>query len=187
MHLHQGGPVNLTVYLPDYLAQVVRDADLPISTICQRALREALHGTTDPLERIAADLARIREALGIEAAEQPAVRHDEVDVATAILLEAAARRETLKYREFSERLRNRGVTVHWRSPRMGELLDQVNQRRLARGYGLLSALVVGSANGLPGEGFFGLAERHGRVGDHRTLWQRERNRVFDEATAPPTQ
>jgi hypothetical protein len=154
-----------------------------------KPLRLPARGTArhDPLERIAADLAQIREALGIEAAEQPAVQHDEVDVATAILLEAAARREILKYREFGQRLRDRGVKVHWRSPRMGELLDQVNQRRLDRGYGLLSALVVGSANGLPGEGFFQLAARHGRVGDHRTLWQRERNRVFDEAKAPPTQ
>src|SRR6266540_2287399 len=89
----EGGLMNLTVYLPDDLAQEVRDADLPISTICQKALREALHGTTDPLERIAADLARIREALGIdEAGDQPPARQDEVDVATAILLEAAARR-----------------------------------------------------------------------------------------------
>jgi post-segregation antitoxin (ccd killing protein) len=179
--------LNLTVYLPDDLAQEVRDADLPVSTICQKALREALHGTTDPLERIATDLARIREALGIEAADPTAVEHDEVDVATSILLEAAARREILKYREFSERLRDRGVTVHWRSPRMGALLDQVNQRRLARGYGLLSALVVGSANGLPGEGFFVLAARHERVGDRRTLWRRELNRVFEEATTPPPQ
>lgn len=179
--------MNLTVYLPDELAQEVRDADLPVSTICQKALREALHGTTDPLERMAADLARIREALGIEAADQPLARDDEVDVATAILLEAAARREILKYREFSERLRDRGVEVHWRSPRMGELLDQVNERRLARGYGLLSALVVGSVNGLPGEGFFGLAARHGRVGDRRTYWKRELDRVFEEAKAPPAQ
>jgi post-segregation antitoxin (ccd killing protein) len=61
--------VNLTVHLPDNLAQEVRDADLPVSTICQKALREALHGATDPLERIAADQARIREALGIEVAD----------------------------------------------------------------------------------------------------------------------
>ncbi len=93
--------MNLTVYLPDDLAQEVRDADLPVSSICQAALRQALHGTTDPLERIAADLARIREALGIAAVDQPPARQDEVEVATAILLAAAARRECLIYREFS--------------------------------------------------------------------------------------
>ncbi len=174
--------MNLTVYLPDDLAQEVRDADLPISTICQKALREALHGTTDPLERIAADLARIREALGIdEAGDQPPARQDEVDVATAILLEAAARRTILKYRPSSERLRDRGIAVHWRSPRMGELLGQVSERRVANGYGMLSALVVASVNGLPGEGFFELAARLGRVGDRRTVWERERDRVFEEA------
>jgi post-segregation antitoxin (ccd killing protein) len=179
--------VNLTIYLPNHLAQEVRDADLPVSTICQKALREALHGTTDPLERMAADLARIREALGIEVADQAPARHDEVDVATALLLKAAARREILKYREFSERLRDRGVEVHWRSPRMGELLDQVNEHRVARGYGLLSALVDGSVNGLPSEGFFGLAAQHGRVGDRRNVWKRELDRVFEEVKAPPAQ
>src|SRR6266536_67437 len=162
--------MNLTVYLPDDLAQEVRDADLPVSSICQAALRQALHGTTDPLERIAADLARIREALGIAAVDQP-----------------PARRECLIYREFSERLRDHGVVVHWRSPRMAELLREISERRVAHGQGLLSALVVGSANGLPGEGFFDLAARHGRVGDRRTLWEHERDRLFEEGQASPTQ
>ena len=179
--------MNLTVYLPDDLAQEVRDADLPVSSICQAALRQELHGTTDPLERIAADLARIREALGIAAVDQPPARQDEVEVATAILLAAAARRECLIYREFSERLRDRGVVVHWRSPRMAELLREISERRVAHGQGLLSALVVGSANGLPGEGFFDLAARHGRVGDRRTLWEHERDRLFEEGQASPTQ
>jgi hypothetical protein len=142
---------------------------------------------TDPLERIAADLARIREALGIEVIDQPPARQDEVEVGTAILLAAAARRECLIYREFSERLRDRGVAVHWRSPRMAELLGEISERRLAHDQGMLSALVVGSANGLPGEGFFDLAARHGRVGDRRMLWEHERDRVFEEAQAPQAQ
>jgi hypothetical protein len=177
--------MNVTVYLPDDLAQEVRDADLPISNICQRALRQALHGTTDPLERIAAQLDRVCEVLGIEAVDQPAALPDEVEVGTAILLAAAGRREVLTYQQFSGRLRDRGVEVHHRSPRMVKLLLAISERRAARGHGLLSALVVTSASGLPGEGFFDLAARHGRRGDHRTVWEQERDRVFQEAEGSP--
>jgi hypothetical protein len=173
--------MNMTVYLPDDLAHEVRDADLPVSNICQAALRRELHGTGDPLERIAADLARICEALGIEAVDEPPVVQDEVEVGTEILQAVAARRQRMTYREFSERLRDRGILVHWRSPRMGRLLLEISERRVAHGHGLLSALVVGSASGLPGEGFFDLAVRHGRVGDHRTVWRHERDRLFAEA------
>jgi post-segregation antitoxin (ccd killing protein) len=174
--------MNITVYLPDELAQEVRDADLPISNICQAALRRELYGVADPLERIAADLAQIKEALGIEAVDQLPPHQDDVEVGTAILLAAAKRRECLTYREFSERLGDRGVAIHWRSPRMGRLLLAISERRVANGHGLLSALVIASANGLPGEGFFGLAAKHGRVGDsQRMIWERERDRVFQEA------
>jgi hypothetical protein len=60
-------------------------------------------------------------------------------------------------------------------------------RARARGYGLLGALVVGSINGLPREGFFELAARHGRVGDRRTLWKHELDPGVKEAKAPPTE
>jgi hypothetical protein len=51
---------------------------------------------------------------------------------------------------------------------------------VAHGQVLLSALVVGSASGLPGEGFFDLAVRHG-VWAIRTVWDDERDRLFAEA------
>jgi hypothetical protein len=68
---------------------------------------------------------------------------------------------------------------------MAQLLIEISERSVARGRGLLSALVVGSATGLPGEGFFDLAARHGRVGDHRTIWAHERDRLFEEARSNP--
>jgi hypothetical protein len=173
--------MNMTVYLPEDLAQEVRDADLPVSNICQLALRRELHGTGDPLERIAANVTRICEALGIQAIDEPATVQDEVEVGTNILEIVAARRQLLNYRQFSERLRDRGILIHWRSPRMGQLLLQISERSVAHGQGLLSALVVGRASGLPGKGFFDLAGRHGRGGDHRIVWERERDRLFAEA------
>jgi hypothetical protein len=173
--------MNMTVYLPDDLAGEVRDANHPVSNICQAALRRELHGTGDPLERIAANVTRICEALGIEAIDEPATVQDEVEVGTNILETVAARRQVLNYREFSERLRDRGILIHWRSPRMGQLLLQISERSVACGQGLLSALVVGRASGLPGKGFFDLAAQHGRVGEHRTVWERERDRLFAEA------
>ncbi len=96
-----------------------------ILSICQAALRQALHGTTGPVERIAAELTRIREALGIEPVDQPPARQDEVEVAAAILLVAAARRQCLGYQEVSQRLRDRSVAAHWQSPRMAEVLREI--------------------------------------------------------------
>jgi hypothetical protein len=177
--------MNMTVYLPDDLAQEVRDANLPVSNICQMALRRELHGAGDPLERIAANVTRICEALGIEVVDEPSTTQDEVEVGTEVLNGVAGRRQLLTYREFSDRLRDRGILLHWRSPRMAQLLIEISERSVARGRGLLSALVVGSATGLPGEGFFALAARQGRVGDHRTIWAHERDRLFEEARSNP--
>lgn len=177
--------MNMTVYLPDDLAQEVRDANLPVSNICQTALRRELHGTGNPLERIAVNVTRICEALGIEAVDEPSTTQDEVEVGTEVLNGVAGRRQLLTYREFSDRLRDRGILLHWRSPRMAQVLLEISERSVARGRGLLSALVVGSAAGLPGEGFFDLAARHGRVGDRRAIWERERDRLFAEAQSNP--
>jgi tetratricopeptide (TPR) repeat protein len=153
-----------------------------------RDLDQALE--LDPGNNLAMQARRSLRGDGPDVAEtidHPAVLPDEVEVGTAILLAAAARRECLNYRQFSERLRDRRVAVHWRSPRMAKLLLAISERRAARGQGLLSALVVGSASGLPGEGFFDLAARHGRRGDHRMIWEQERDRVFQEAQESPTQ
>jgi tetratricopeptide (TPR) repeat protein len=153
-----------------------------------RDLDQALE--LDPGNNLAMQARRSLRGDGPDVAEtidHPAVLPDEVEVGTAILLAAAVRRECLNYRQFSERLRDRRVAVHWRSPRMAKLLLAISERRAARGQGLLSALVVGSASGLPGEGFFDLAARHGRRGDHRMIWEQERDRVFQEAQESPTQ
>ncbi len=149
---------------------------------------EAVCAQQEQLARLLRQLSRrAQDSLhSIETVDQLAVLPDEVEVGTAILLAAAARRELLSYRQFSEGLRDRGVAIHWRSPRMAKLLLAISEGRAARGHGLLSALVVGSASGLPGEGFFDLAARHGRRSDRRTVWENERDRVFQEAQESPT-
>ena len=159
--------------LPDDLASLARRNGLILR-------HESFRSDADRLIRA------IEPILRIGGVDQPPVLPDEVEVGTAILLAAAARRECLSYREFSEQLRGRGVSVHWRSPRMAKLLLAISEHRAARGQGLLSALVIGRTNGLPGEGFFDLAARHGRRGDHRTLWEHERDRVFQDAQGSPT-
>jgi hypothetical protein len=153
--------------LPENLASLARRNALSLRHESFRSDADRLIGAIEPILRIKVD--------------HPPVPPDEVEVGTAILLAAAARRECLSYRQFSEQLRGRGVSVHWRSPRMAKLLLAISEHRAASGQGLLSALVVGRVSGLPGEGFFELAARHGRRGDHRTVWEHERDRVFQEA------
>jgi ATP-dependent Clp protease ATP-binding subunit ClpA len=46
----------INVYLPDELAEAVRDADLPVSTICQRALEYAVRRVTAIRETVLGEL-----------------------------------------------------------------------------------------------------------------------------------
>ena len=76
----------VNVYLPDKLAEAVRAADVPLSAVCQRALRDALKGIPDsgdrnnPLLGIYGRLyrrARVSVELAIEEAER--LREPQVD------------------------------------------------------------------------------------------------------------
>jgi ATP-dependent Clp protease ATP-binding subunit ClpA len=48
----------INVYLPDDLADAVRDSGLPVSTICQRALEQAMRRMTSIREAVLSDLDR---------------------------------------------------------------------------------------------------------------------------------
>nr|WP_296072883.1 Clp protease N-terminal domain-containing protein [uncultured Actinoplanes sp.] len=52
----------VNVYLPDDLADAVRDSGLPVSTICQRALEQAVRRMTTIREAVLSDLDRDRLA-----------------------------------------------------------------------------------------------------------------------------
>ena len=64
---------------------------------------------------------------------------------------------------------------------LSEFLDAINRSEHRAGRGLLSTLVVNKETGIPGDGFFGLAEELGRdITDRRHCWENELRRVYTE-------
>ena len=89
----------VNVYLPDKLAESVRAADVPLSAVCQRALREALQGMPDasdqknPLLGIYGRLFR-RARVAVELSIDEAERLRQPQVASAHLLVGILRQRT---------------------------------------------------------------------------------------------
>jgi hypothetical protein len=74
--------------------------------------------------------------------------------------------DTIKYEPFSQDL--------------DEQLDDISRREDKAGRGMLSAVVVNKKTGMPGDGFFALAEELGREFDNReAFFEQECDRVFD--------
>jgi len=64
---------------------------------------------------------------------------------------------------------------------LARLLREISLEEDAAGRGLLTAVVVRSASGLPGNGFFQLAVQQGRdIADRESCWRAEHERLQHE-------
>jgi hypothetical protein len=82
------------------------------------------------------------------------------------------RASTLSYSDLATRIRSITFDPHDRS--FHHLLGQISVEEDAAGRGMLSALVVHKDDGMPGEGFFDLAQTLGRdVSDKIRCWSQE--------------
>lgn len=93
------------------------------------------------------------------------------------LIELAKQRRTITYGELALLL---PVYVHPGSYAFSRLLGQVCAEAEAAGEGLLCALVVSKATGMPGAGYFrGIAERGCTADDVTDCWRDDLERVFE--------
>ena len=95
-----------------------------------------------------------------------------------LLIQCAKDDRTTTYSELVCEIHTIALTP--RSRKLAELLNQVASAEHAAGRGILSAVVVSKSRGIPGSGFFKLAEELGeQFSDKREFWNKERNRVVD--------
>ena len=86
------------------------------------------------------------------------------------------REKTITYKDLCAAIRTQ--SFHPRDPELHDLLSVISTREDEAGRGLLSAVVVRSKGGLPGDGYFILAELRGRdVSDRRSQHEAELERV----------
>jgi hypothetical protein len=94
----------------------------------------------------------------------------------SVLVEVARRRATVTYEELLGRLAPSERAVF--ESDLAAVLRSISTEEERAGRGLLTAVVV-RAGGLPGGGFFRLAEECGReVSDRRSAWEAEVERVY---------
>ena len=92
------------------------------------------------------------------------------------LIELAKQKRIVTYSELALML---PVYIHPGSYNFTRLLSQVCASEEAAGHGLLCALVVSKATGIPGAGFFrGAAERGYDASSPEEYWQSQLERVF---------
>ena len=98
--------------------------------------------------------------------------------ARAVLAEVAGARSLITYGDLAGRLGGELPLEEGRD--LASLLRELSTEEDEAGRGLLSAVVVrAGGEGLPGGGFFRLAESRGRdVGDRRAAWRAEVERVW---------
>lgn len=104
-----------------------------------------------------------------------------------MLEEIARTRGTITYSDLADR-----ITVHNYAPNgeaFSELLCDISRETHSAGHGMLSAVVVHSGDGRPGEGFFALADELGVGGaDQEGVWQKQRAVVYQRwSTSTPAE
>lgn len=103
------------------------------------------------------------------------------DAARSVLQARAAAGETITYAELTATPVG-PIAFQPDDAALGKLLGELSTASVAKGAGMLSAVVVRRSGGLPGAGFFALAERLGRapvsVEDRRAFWEAELAGVF---------
>jgi hypothetical protein len=98
------------------------------------------------------------------------------------LITAAQSQEVVYYKGVAKIL---GIETpgHHMAREVGQILGEISEDEHRAGRPMLSALAVASS-GFPGEGFFKLARRVGKLSstnsdDERDFWLAERNQVYD--------
>jgi hypothetical protein len=97
------------------------------------------------------------------------------------LLAAAQRGDEVVYGEVAEIL---GIptTGHHMAREVGQVLGEISEDEHHAGRPMLSAIAVSVTKGFPGEGFFDLARRLGRLtttADELAFWRAEEQKVYD--------
>ena len=99
--------------------------------------------------------------------------------ATEILIKRAKANTPISYSDFVSELRCIQLDAY--DYRLFHLLEQVSEIENKNGRGMLSALVINRSEGLPGAGFFTLAQHLGRSGvsDELKFWITELRKVHE--------
>lgn len=110
-----------------------------------------------------------------------AARWSEIIAETrAILIQQARLRQTITYSELCAMLQT--ARIHYHSPLMVRLLDDIGRIEYEAGRPVLPAVVVTKQTGIPGAGYFRIA---GTTPDEQTLsnaeaiWSADLQAVFD--------
>lgn len=100
----------------------------------------------------------------------------------AELIMTAQRRGTITYPDLAAMMRL-PVTGNHMSNQVGQMLGEIVEDEVRAGRPMLSAVVVGVSSGVPGSGFYGLAQQLGKLADDAEaaklhFWEQERNAVY---------
>lgn len=102
----------------------------------------------------------------------------------AILARACRNELPIYYSDLTHEIRSIPFGAHDSS--FHHLLGQISVEEEAAGRGMLSVLVVTREHGMPGHGFFDLAQRLGRgVNDELRCWSEETNLVLSHCRNHP--
>jgi hypothetical protein len=97
--------------------------------------------------------------------------------AQRVLEKVAASKTTVTYSQLASKITAMRYAPNGEA--FSELLCDISRASHGKGRGLLSAVVVHADDGLPGDGFFALAEALGRGGvDRETGWEEEVAEVY---------
>ena len=103
----------------------------------------------------------------------------------ALLIRAAQERRTITNGDVAA-LMGLPPTGQHMARETGRMLGAINHRERFCGRPMLTAVVVSSVDGRPGEGFYGLARQAGSLGSgatrdqEREFWRGELERVYEE-------
>lgn len=97
-----------------------------------------------------------------------------------LMIEAARRNQIITYSELCAALKT--AYLHYHSPQIVKLLDEIGAIEHAAGRPILPAVVVGKQSGIPGAGYFKIAgerpQAEGSV-DPKAIWEADLQLVFD--------
>lgn len=97
-----------------------------------------------------------------------------------MMIETARRGQLITYSELCASLKT--AYLHYHSPQIVKLLDEIGMAERDAGRPILPAVVVGKQSGIPGAGYFRIADEvHDAQGsvDPKAIWQADLQDVFD--------
>src|SRR5262249_50987651 len=97
-----------------------------------------------------------------------------------VMIETARRGQLITYSELCALLKT--AYLHYHSPQIVKLLDEIGMMEHEAGRPILPAVVVGKQSGIPGAGYFRIAvEGHDNEGgfDPKVNWEADLKAVFD--------